>query len=120
MFGIGGGMRKFPLLWKCCWVFYVLALGIASLMPVHLPDAPDNSDKVLHGLAYCLLVLLWPQAWRRNAIAMFAFAAGLGVFLEIGQGVLPTGRYLDPWDALANSLGAAAGLAVLMLRERRA
>jgi VanZ family protein len=89
-------------------------------MPVSLSDAPDNTDKVLHALAYCLLVLFWPPAWRRGPLAVFAFAAGLGVVLEIFQGVLPTGRYLDPWDALANALGAAAGLAVLIFRERRA
>ena len=31
--------------------------------------------------------------------------------LEIGQGVLPTGRFMDLWDALANALGAGLGLA---------
>jgi VanZ family protein len=112
-------MRKFSQLRPWLWACYVLALSAASLMPVRLPDGPDNSDKVAHALAYCLLVLLWPPAWFRKPFAVLCLAAGLGIALEIGQGVLPTGRCLDPWDALANAAGAAAGLAVLTFWERR-
>lgn len=104
----------FPLFRKAFWVAYVLALIVSSLMPVAFPEAPEGSDKALHLLAYCLLVVFWPPDWFRPAAVMFGFAAGLGVALEIAQGVLPTGRLLDPWDALANCLGAGLGLACLL------
>jgi hypothetical protein len=65
----------------------------------------------MHLLAYALLVLAWPRVWTFSHPAMFGLAAGLGLALEAGQGVLPTGRFMDSWDALANALGAGLGLA---------
>ncbi|GAB6110708.1 VanZ family protein [Desulfomicrobium salsuginis] len=103
----------FTMCRKAFWVAYVLALVVSSLMPVAFPEAPEGSDKALHLLAYCLLVAFWPPAWLRPAAVMFSFAAVLGVVLEIAQGVLPTSRFADPWDAVANCLGAGLGLACL-------
>ncbi len=113
-------MRKssVPLLQRLFWTLYVLALVVSSLMPAAFPHAPDNSDKVTHALAYCLLVLLWPPAWKRPLPVMFGFAVGLGLALEVAQGILPTGRYMDIWDALANTLGAALGLALVLAGRR--
>ena len=115
-------MRKnaFPAARRAVWTLYVLALVVSSLMPVNLDLAPRNSDKVMHALAYGLLMLLWPPSWKRSAPVMFCFAVGLGVALEVAQGLLPTGRFLDPWDALANALGAALGLAIVLLLRRGA
>lgn len=109
----------FPVLRKIFWVLYVLALSVSSLMPVDLSGAPEDCDKAMHFLAYLLLVALWPPAWSRPAPVIFGFAAGLGVALEIMQGILPTGRFADPWDALANSLGAGLGLVVLRFAHLR-
>ena len=113
-------MRKnaFPAARRVVWTLYVLALVVSSLMPVNLAQAPHNSDKAMHLLAYGLLVLLWPPSWTRPAPVMFGFAAGLGLALEVAQGLLPTGRFLDPWDALANALGAGLGLTILLVRRR--
>jgi VanZ family protein len=105
--------NAFPALQKAFWTVYVMALVVSSLTPVDLSGAPADSDKAMHLLAYLLLVVLWPPAWIRPAPFMFAFAAGLGIVLEVAQGILPTGRFADPWDALANCLGAGLGLAVL-------
>lgn len=113
-------MRKntFSSVHKLFWTAYVLLLIFGSLAPVDLQGAPEKSDKVIHFLAYGLLVLLWPGAWVRSFMIMFGFAAGLGLLLEIAQGMLPTGRFMDPWDALANAAGAGLGVAVIMLWPR--
>ena len=120
MFGIVGGMRKnlISRFHRLAWVSYALALVVSSLIPVDFSQAPEHSDKIMHAAAYCLLVLFWPPAWLRSAGVMLGLAAGLGLALEIAQGILPTGRYMDPWDALANALGACLGLG-LMLAVRR-
>lgn len=111
--------EAFPALRKIFWAVYVAALIVSSLTPVDLSGAPEDSDKAMHLLAYLLLVALWPAAWRRPGPVMFGFAAGLGVALEVAQGLLPTGRFADPWDALANCLGAGLGLAVLRFARAR-
>jgi VanZ family protein len=96
---------------QCLWTGYLLALIVGSLLPVHLPQTVDHGDKVMHLLAYVILVLTWPRTWAASPVTMFCLAAGLGLVLEIGQGVLPTGRFMDIWDALANALGVGLGLA---------
>lgn len=95
---------------KILWIGYLLVLIVLSLVPVHLPDGPEDSDKIMHLAAYMLVVLLWPRSWLRSNWAMFCFATGLGLVLECGQGVLPTGRFMEVRDVLANSLGASLGL----------
>ena len=103
---------------KLVFAAYVLALIVGSLVPVDMSGAPDQSDKLFHFLAYGLMVFLWPGAWVRSFMTMFGFAAGLGLFLEIAQGMLPTGRFMDLWDALANAAGAGLGVGVVMLWPR--
>lgn len=82
--------------------------SFAPLAPVDLSGAPEHGDKLPHFLAYCLLVLFWPPSWL-GIPSRFVLAAALGLGLEVAQGALPTGRFADPWDALANTLGAALG-----------
>lgn len=99
---------------KLVWTGYALALTVCSLAPVDLSGAPEHGDKLMHFLAYCLLVLLWPPSWF-GVPGRFALAAALGLVLEVAQGALPTGRFADPWDALANTLGAALGAGIIRL-----
>lgn len=103
---------------KLAWTGYALALIVFSLAPVDLSGAPEHGDKLLHFLAYGLLVLLWPPSWLGIPVR-FVLAAGLGLGLEIAQGALPTGRFADPWDALANTLGAALGAGMIFAWARR-
>ncbi len=44
---------------------------------------------------------------------MFVLCAGFGLLIEVGQGVFTADRYFDIYDALANSIGALAGLTTL-------
>lgn len=105
---------------KMFWAAYVAALVVASLVPVDLSAAPEQSDKAVHFLAYALMVFFWPAGWKGSRLAGFWLAAGLGLLLEIAQGVLPTGRFMDIWDVAANALGAGVGGVGAILRDRRA
>ena len=113
-------MRENPVisLHKTLWAAYVAAVIAGSLVPVDLSAAPDQSDKALHFLAYGLMVFFWPAGWTGSLLTPFRLAAGLGLLLETAQGLLPTGRFMDPWDMAANAAGAGAGAAALVLRSR--
>ncbi|UTF50453.1 VanZ family protein [Desulfomicrobium sp. ZS1] len=105
---------------KLTWAAYVLALIVGSLVPVDMSGAPEQSDKAFHFLAYGLMVFFWPADWKGFRLSPFWLAAGLGLLLEIAQGALPTGRFMDLWDVAANALGAGVGLAVALLRFKHA
>ena len=103
---------------KTLWAAYVLALVAGSLAPVDMSGAPEQSDKLLHFLAYGLMVFFWPECWKGFRLSPFWLAAGLGLLLEIGQGALPTGRFMDIVDVAANAAGAGVGVAAVSLRWR--
>ena len=105
---------------KLIWAAYVLALIVGSLVPVDMSGAPDQSDKLFHFLAYGLMVFFWPAGRKGFRLSPFWLAAGLGLLLEIAQGALPTGRFMDIWDVAANTLGAGVGAAVALLRVKHA
>ena len=82
-------------------------------MPAGVPQA---ADKVYHVLAYAVLgalvvAALTPddgRAGTRRAFAGFALVVAYGIGDEIHQAFVP-GRTADPWDALADAVGAAIG-----------
>jgi VanZ family protein len=103
---------------KLLWAAYLLALVAGSLVPVNMSGAPEQSDKLLHFLAYGLMVFFWPAGWKSFRFSPVWLAAGLGLLLEIGQGALPTGRFMDIIDVAANTAGAGVGAAAVSLRCR--
>lgn len=100
------------------WCAYVVSLVVLSLMPVEMPPGPDHADKFYHCAAYAVLAMGWPFRCGRSWLTAFGFATALGLGLEAAQGVLPTGRFADPWDAVANTLGAAIGVLACLGWER--
>ena len=50
---------------------------------------------------------------RRQAIPAFAIA--YGVFIEVLQGLAPTGRHSDPLDFVADLQGVALAVALMLL-----
>jgi glycopeptide antibiotics resistance protein len=52
---------------------------------------------------------------QRRWWKIFLGLLALGIAIEIAQGLMHAGRESDPLDVAANSLGAAAGLAVAWL-----
>jgi glycopeptide antibiotics resistance protein len=100
----------------CC--VYVVVLIVLSLVPMDKPPGADHTDKIHHFVAYAVLVLLWPFQIIRSWLGAFVFSTGLGLMLEVAQGVLTTGRSADPWDAVANAFGAMVGLGLRLGLER--
>lgn len=104
---------------------YTAVLIIGSLLPsTGLPSA-SGMDKVEHFFAYLILALLVSLTLRRRAngremLFAFLFATGLGVIIEILQGMGGV-RECSSWDAVADSLGAIAGCLVFYIwRDKRA
>lgn len=91
------------------------------------PDLPSGfelfvvpgADKLAHAAAFAVLALLLERASSRPLLALL-LASLYGVSDELHQsGVV--GRVADPFDWLADTLGAAAALAaVSYLRRKRA
>ena len=97
------------------WVPLAVATVIVLVMLFSpggsVPSGPEHSDKVTHALMFAALALTsryarigvgWTAAW------LLAFAAAS----EVLQGVLPINRGCSVWDAAADAVGIALGLAL--------
>ncbi len=79
-----------------------------------VPELWDWQDKLMHAGAFGVLAALtWLWAARRTrltglglALFAWAWAAAYGCVDEWHQSFVP-GRVADPWDALADAVGAA-------------
>ncbi|SDZ29959.1 VanZ like family protein [Lysobacter sp. yr284] len=111
-----GNLREFrrPALWIALWLAMIAAVVATCLMPAQdLPPAPfDAFDKVEHFTAYLLLSLYAGMLFARVRAQALAAAGliALGIALEFAQATLTDSRSGDAADALANGLGALAGL----------
>lgn len=121
----GRSLKPFrrPLLWSMLWCIAVATVVVLSLTPVpNLGEMPEHSDKLKHFLAYGLLaagaVQLYPR-WRSLVVVGLALVF-MGIGLEYAQGALTTTRMMDRADALANTLGVIAGLAIQLTPLRDA
>ena len=112
-----------PRLWLGLWGCAIAVVVAASLLPAFLlPEVPAGGDKFEHFGGYFLLAAAavqlfatWPHLLRA-AIGLLL----LGIGLEIAQGLLTTTRQMDVFDALSNSAGVAAGIAIALTPLRDA
>lgn len=84
-----------------------------------------HMDKAVHFTFYFVMVLLAFFAktdwiWKgfeslKLLWAIVLFAIGYGIIIEIIQDLSTVDRQGDPWDALANSIGAISGILFIRL-----
>src|SRR5881394_1635954 len=99
---------------------YALATAILLVLCVlptrDLPD-PGTGDRFEHAAAWFVLTLTGYLLAPKRRLAIPAFAVAYGAFIEVLQGLAPTGRHSDPLDFVADLQGVALAV-VLMLAWR--
>ncbi len=110
--------RLYYLMPLALWGGLILLGSLAP--PSRLPEI-ETSDKVQHLLAYAVLGWLLARAWacRRRpspatVAAMLASATLFGLLVEVLQQLTPS-RTFDWLDAVANTGGAATGIAIWLI-----
>jgi len=106
-----------PLVYRRFWLagawLVALAIIIGSLLPGPLIAAVSTWDKLQHAAAYGLLTFwLLGLLERSRYLWAAAITLGLGVAVEVAQGLLTATRFADPLDIVANATGV--GLALLI------
>ncbi|HRD29856.1 MAG TPA: hypothetical protein PLO65_16270 [Caulobacter sp.] len=103
-------------------LLFAIACGAVAwlcLTPAETLPPVSLWDKIEHALAYLGLTLfgVWAFPRRLTRLATGLFCGGVAI--EILQTLMGWGRQGDPADALANTVGIAAGLLLtLAIRER--
>ncbi|MGV6492451.1 VanZ family protein [Stenotrophomonas rhizophila] len=105
---------RWPRFWLGLWWLAIAVTITVCLIPPPPLDLPPNSDKVEHFLAYFVLAGAAVQIYRTRAALLWAAAGlvGLGIGIEFLQAALTDNRMADAMDALANSIGVIAGMAL--------
>ena len=105
-------------------LIYSLLLAGASL--INLDGIPkidvEQGDKILHSIAYCVLLWLWfysisyyPKFLKTIALlyaVLISFT--FGIIIEVLQGVFTSTRKLDFYDIIANSIGIGLGCFIVI------
>lgn len=92
------------------WLAFRPSTGLESGLPW---------DKANHAAAFVVLTVLTGRGWPdlpRIVLVLIMLAAGVGI--ELVQGLPQIGRDADVWDVVADGVGAAAGLGLLVWLKR--
>ena len=116
--GAPRALRAFdrPWLWLGLWVAMFGLVATGSLWRADALPTPsiEGIDKLQHFIGYAVLsawaVMLFARM-RAQALAALGVIA-FGIAIEVAQGVMTTDRSADSADAMANALGALAGLSL--------
>jgi hypothetical protein len=97
-------------LWLALGMVIVLAVIVSSLVPGGLPARFPGNDKLGHAGAYLVLMVwfagLQPRhTWRWVALSLL----GMGLVLEVAQGLMHMHRMAEPGDVIANAAGIGLG-----------
>jgi VanZ family protein len=92
----------------------LLAIAGSLLPPRHIEQITFSvSDKLIHATYYFLLTLGWLHIFAHHSVQRKIYVIIvlwlMGALLEYLQALLPIGRYMDPYDLLANTIGIMIG-----------
>lgn len=98
------------------WAVLLVLAVVVQLIALYLPDAPSGgglpgSDKVVHAAVFLAPAMLGVLAGLR-LVVLAPLLLVHAVVSEVVQHLLLPGRGGDPWDAMADIVGIAAGLAI--------
>lgn len=114
-------------IWRGLLAGYWLALFVGTHLPPTFPGLPgDNSDKLVHAAAFAVLAWLLATAWQSSvgrlngrhlrftwlAVVLYSAADELTQLL--------VGRSATLGDWLADAVGAALGLVIFAVGQRKA
>jgi VanZ family protein len=94
-----------------------ILLLLCNLPQRDLPPQPTG-DKIEHAVAWFVLTALGYGLAPRRTWAIPAYAALIGVLVEVLQGVLPFGRDAEIGDWFADMTGVAAAVLAFSLIRR--
>lgn len=102
-------------------VAWTVAIFAACSIPGDaLPRAPIvSADKIVHVVMFAVFAVLWIRAAPGRGWTILAAAVAFAVGIEVWQQLPLVGRTADPWDAVADVLGAALGLGGWSARRAR-
>ena len=103
---------KFHRLWFAIGIALILLLLYGSLAPAKALPPLGGSDKFWHTATYFVVMAYFSQVYfaLRSRLWIAASLIALGVLIEFIQPFV--NRNFDWFDALANTIGVAAALAV--------
>jgi VanZ family protein len=97
----------------------VLVITYLATAPLTLPATLDVSDKLLHGLAFLVVLWLADYSWpdTRLTLSKLGFVFTYGVLIEVVQYFLPY-RDFSLADMLADALGMGLYPLIVPLLQR--
>ena len=99
--------------WVMVGSLLIAAVVTLSLVSLTSPIGVEGGDKYQHALAYGVLMYWWGMVQPGRRWVWAVALPLLGVGLEGVQNLMPE-RHMDWRDALANTLGVAAALVILL------
>ena len=105
------GDLRFSWMWLVLgWVFVIAAIAL-NLMPLQTISMPSWNDKFEHTLGYLLLTFWFCGIYQRNRYWLIAsWMLGMGVLVEVLQGMMHLGRQADIYDVYADIVGISGAL----------
>ncbi len=85
-----------------------------------LPQLPENSDKVMHFVAYAglsFLFLLWKSLKKKLTLTdILAISGIIALYANIDELLqIPVNRFCDPYDVLADWTGMFIGIVLFFI-----
>ena len=95
-------------------LLFAIVLSCAMLWPLTVPPStPEGSDKLVHLLAFAVLVLPFAISGRFGLLSVFLCTSAFGGFIEIIQPSFNRSSEFNDWvaDTIGALLGVACGFA---------